>query len=241
MGLVGRSKNAPHYGMGVYSTIENKQYFDGTMLHFLFDVGENPSPEILGTVALIAQRPFFDDKVNLVENSVEVNNMWAELGDGCSVKGIIYKVRTQKLSFPKDIKPNEPIKTDKRTRMEVNLPNVGKVNIAENTTAVFKSENLLEIAKGKIHSLIKKLKPKTKFEIHTPTCVTSGRGTEYLLDVADDGTTTLIVLDGEVEISDLENKKTVIVKKNQKSIVKPGKLPSEPVNINPEQILKWWE
>ncbi len=109
-------------------------------------------------------------------------------------KGEIYKIDNLKKSFPKDIKPNKPIKTDKRTRIEVTLPDVGKVNIAENTQAVLKSENLLEIVKGKIHALIDKLKPQTKFDVNTPTAIVGVRGTEYQIDVVDDGTTTLVAL-----------------------------------------------
>lgn len=155
--------------------------------------------------------------------------------------GELYKINFLKKTFPKDIKPNEPIKTDKKTRIEITIPDVGKVNIAENTKAVFRSENLIEVVEGKIHGFIKKLKPKTKFEIHTPPACVGVRGTEYILTVEDDGTTTLIVLDGEVEFSDKEKRKAVLVKRNQQSVVKPGELPSEPENINPDRIIDWWK
>lgn len=102
---------------------------------------------------------------------------------------------------------------------------------------MFRSEISLEVAKGKIHSLIKKIKGRTKFDSKTPTSTTGVRGTEYVIDVEDDGTTTLIVFDGEVEFSDKEGKKSVIVGKNQQSVCKPGDLPTEPVQINLEKIL----
>lgn len=157
------------------------------------------------------------------------------------VAGELYRIELQKKTIPKDIQPNEPIETDKKTRIEITIPDIGKVNIAENTKAKFKSENLLEVVKGKIHGFIKKLKPKTKFEVNSPTCILAVRGTEYAFNVEDDGTTTLIVLDGEVEFSDKEKKKTVLVKKNQHSVVKPGELPSEPVDISINRVPKWWE
>ncbi len=155
--------------------------------------------------------------------------------------GEIYQLDKNRVYFPKDIKPNEPIKTDKKTQLEITMPSNDVINVAQNTEAVIRSESLMEIMKGKIHGLIKKLKPNTKFEIHTPTSVTSVRGTEYELNVEDDGTTTVIVLDGEVEFSDKENKKTVIVKKNQISVCKPKDLPSDPYEINQDQLLKWWK
>lgn len=180
-------------------------------------------------------------KYTLEKGRITINDIWQEGSGEINVTGELYRIDHLKKSFPKDIKPNESIETDKKTRIEITIPNIGKVNIAENTKTKFKSENLLEVVKGKIHGFIKKLKPKTKFDIHTPTCALSVRGTEYALNVEDDGTTTLIVIDGEVEFSDKEKKKTVLVKKNQQSVVKPGELPSEPVQINPDQILKWWE
>lgn len=155
--------------------------------------------------------------------------------------GKLYKINLLKRTFPKEIKPNEPIETDKKTRIEVTIPDIGKVNIAENTKAKFKSENSLEVVKGKMHGFIKELKPKTKFEIHTAISITGVRGTEYAFNVEEDGTTTLIVLDGEVEFFDKEKKKTVLVKRNQQSVIKPGELPSEPENINPDRIIDWWK
>lgn len=154
-----------------------------------------------------------------------------------------YRVELLKKNFPKDIRPNEPIQTDKKTRVEIDWQDVGKVNVGENSSAkiVCQSACILVLAKGRISGLIKKLKPKTRFEVHTPIAVIAVRGTEFELKVEDDGTTILNVFDGEVEFSDIQNRKTVLVKKNQQSVVKSGEIPSEPVQINPNQILKWWE
>jgi len=121
------------------------------------------------------------------------------------------------------------------------MPSKDVIKVAQNTEAVIRSESLIEVVKGKIHGLIKKLKPKTKFEMHTWTTVSSIRGTEYELNVEDDGTTTVVVLDGEVEFSDKENKKTVIVKRNQTSVCKPKDLPSNPSEISQDQLLYWWK
>jgi ferric-dicitrate binding protein FerR (iron transport regulator) len=67
------------------------------------------------------------------------------------------------------------------------------------------------------------------------------RGTQFVTNVDKDRTTTLTVLEGSVEFSDLNKKKTVVVKKNQTSVVKPGGLPSEPVSIDEKRIPIWWE
>lgn len=174
--------------------------------------------------------------INTDENGV---SFWGPVQG--KVTGELYRITTQKKIFPADIKPNEPIKTDEKTQMEITLPSKDVIKVAQNTEAVIRSESLMEVVKGKIHGLIKKLKVKGKFEYHTPTVISAVLGTEFELNVEDDGTTTVVVFEGEVEFSDKENKKTVIVKKNQKSVVKRGTLPTEPEQFDPEKILKWWE
>ena len=79
------------------------------------------------------------------------------------------------------------------------------------------------------------------FKVKTPQAGCGVRGTQFITKVGKDGTTTLTVIDGEVEFSDKQKRKTVLVKKNQKSVVKPGGLPSDPVSIDPKQIPRWWE
>jgi len=181
-------------------------------------------------IKLLDQNKIEFNYKNFEENTVEQN-----------LTGKLYKVRILKNNFPEHIKPDQPIKTDEKTQLEIKTPLKNVINIAQNTEAVIRSESLVELFKGKIHFIIKKLKPKTKFEVKTPTTGTGVRGTEYILEVEEDGATILLVLDGEVELSDKENKKTVIVKKNQKSVVRQGDLPTEPEKINSAELLNWWK
>jgi hypothetical protein len=229
------------------SVIENnKPFYETVLLTAVFNVGENPSPALLGLVSLFVSESL-DNQVDLKDDCIQVKHIREDyypsghLNYRFTVEGTIYAGEHKKKIFPKDIKPDEPIKTDKKTQLEITMPSKDVIKVAQNSEAVIRSESLMEVMKGKIHGLIKKLKPKTKFEIRTLTATTGVRGTEYALSVEDDGTTTVVVLDGEVEFSDKENKKTVIVKKNQKSVVKPGALPINPEEIDPERILNWWE
>jgi len=66
-------------------------------------------------------------------------------------------------------------------------------------------------------------------------------GTSFTIEIIDGGLTIITVLDGEAKISDINSKKTVVLKKNQMSICQQGGLPSDPVDINPNQVFKWWE
>lgn len=89
-------------------------------------------------------------------------------------------------------------------------------------------------------SRVKKLEPH-QLEMRTPQAIAGVRGTQFLVNVEADGTTTLTVLEGTVEFSDLNEKKTVVVGKNQRSVVLPGGLPAEPISIDVERIPIWWE
>lgn len=79
------------------------------------------------------------------------------------------------------------------------------------------------------------------FKVKTSQGVIAVRGTQFITNAEKNGATTLTVFDGEVEFSDTQKKKTVLVKKNQKSTINPGGLPSVPVSIDTNQITKWWE
>lgn len=235
------SKDRPHHFIVEGN---NKGFLEGLcVMGFMFDPGETMNLRILGLVGLFSIEPL-DFSVDLDNSVIKINHVGFkdDRHQKFVVNGEIYKITRVRKTFPKDIKPNELIKTDKKTQVEITMPDVGKVNIALNTEAKIKcSVCLLEVGKGRIHGLIKELKQKTKFDVKTPISVAGIRGTEYALSVEDDGTTTVVVLDGEVEFSDKENKKTVMVKKNQKSVVKPGALPTDPEEIDPKKILNWWE
>lgn len=100
-------------------------------------------------------------------------------------------------------------------------------------------KNVLKFSTGKIYfKLFPSEKPK---EIHTSSFAMTVRGTEFTLEVADDGLTTLIVLEGIVEFSDLNRTKMVEVGQYEASVVKPGELPSDPTVIDADEIDRWWE
>jgi len=117
--------------------------------------------------------------------------------------------------------------------------NWGKINLDEIVS--FKPE-ISDIEFGEITTKLDKLREEGyDFKVRSPQAGCGARETQFITKVDKDGTTTLTVLDGEVEFSDKQMRKTVLVKKNQKSVVKPGELPSEPVSIDQKIIPKWWE
>ena len=154
-------------------------------------------------------------------------------------KGELYRIYTKKDTLGKTVFIKEPIKTDKFTQREIVVPNVGEVVVNTNSECKFNTDKELEQMMGEIYKRIKKLPP-DDFKVRTPQAVCGVRGTQFITKVNGD-TTTITVYEGEVEFSDINKKKTVIVRSNQTSFCTNGGQPIEPVNIDPKQALKWWE
>lgn len=79
------------------------------------------------------------------------------------------------------------------------------------------------------------------FYVRTPSGGGAVRGTEFEVDVAEDGTSTFIVLDGVVEVSDLAETKSILVVQYQTTTVEPKGIPSDTQSIDLNEIDRWWE
>jgi len=170
-----------------------------------------------------------------------INEKKSSPEDGLEVTttGELCLLVTKNMTLGKDFAIDEPLKTDKVTIVKVTVPDIGEVNVNTNSKIKFDSDSEMEIILGEI---MNKITPGCDFEVRIPqSCACAVRGTQFITKVKKDGTVTLTVLDGEVKLSDISKKKIVIVKENQKSVVKPGGLPSEPVSIDSGQIPIWWE
>jgi hypothetical protein len=138
------------------------------------------------------------------------------------------------------LQPGDQIITGDSSSAIIIFADGSKVKLGPNTTLEITSvgyiQSILTLLYGKIHALVT-----SKFQVRTPSAVTSVRGTEYVLEVTENGSTTLTVLSHVVDFSDIGGLKTVSVGENQTSVVTTGSVPSEPVSINPSQIDRWWE
>lgn len=132
----------------------------------------------------------------------------------------------------------DKIVTRPKSKVKIKLDGASNHCINENTEIRFKSENELELIFGEIYS---KIKSGGNYKVQMPQAVAGVRGTQFITKVKKDGTTILTVLDGEVEFSDTQKKKTVLVKKNQRSTINPKGLPSDPISIDHNQIPTWWK
>jgi len=95
---------------------------------------------------------------------------------------------------------------------------------------------LLEQAIGRTWSSVQKLTHSdSKFEVKTPSMTATVRGTGFVTDVLDSGTTTVMTADGVVEVN--AQGQTVVVPAGSLTTVDPGAPPSPPVPGPPAQKL----
>jgi len=140
----------------------------------------------------------------------------------------------------KTIEINEPVETDAFTQRVITVEDVGDIVVDTNSEIVFNAETEIELALGKVYAIIDRLDAR-RFRVRLPQAFCGVRGTKFVVEVGNDGTDIIIVLEGEVEFSDRENENSVIVGQNQMSTCGPAGVPTEPESINPDEIYRWWE
>jgi len=100
--------------------------------------------------------------------------------------------------------------------------------------------SVLELIGGSIRSIIQRIVGGGGPIIFKgETAVVGVRGTDFIL-VSGDDKTVVMVLDGEVSFWDVNKRKTVTVKKNQKSECEKGGIPTNPVFFNSQEIPEWF-
>ena len=80
-----------------------------------------------------------------------------------------------------------------------------------------------------------------EFEVRTPQMAAIIRGTEFTLEVADDGTTTLSLLDGEVRVTNPQSGSDTVLdlKSGEQAINEPGKPPRRTALIETVNLVQW--
>lgn len=76
-------------------------------------------------------------------------------------------------------------------------------DVPDNRTGVQKAK----VGTGKVWFAVKKVQDRGKFEVETDEAVAAVRGTEFLVEVGDEGETSITTAEGEVAITDAERKR----------------------------------
>ena len=146
------------------------------------------------------------------------------------------------------LKLGDEIRTEDNGKVTIELPNGGLIDLGPRTSFTIRGpdKESFELLIGKIWvSIQKKLK---KFEVITPIAVASVRGTEFTVNVDEDGTTTVMVLEGFVEVRDLTSNAGISLPARQMVVLPsiPGGLTQQDMLgkvkvVWPETIDRWWE
>jgi len=80
-------------------------------------------------------------------------------------------------------------------------------------------------------------KPKDFGRVETPTVTAAIKGTEFVVDVGEDGGTTITMLEGVVEATNQYG--GVSVTAGEKAVVEPGKAPVKAIVVRPRDAVNW--
>lgn len=143
------------------------------------------------------------------------------------------------LIFGKDVKAGDTIIAEGKSKAVVFLPEGGKVDLKEGAKIKFHSEDEIETISGVFKFLIKHIKERPRI-IRSGDAVIAVRGTEFLVEVGDNGT-QVKVIEGTVEVSNTQGKGTVQVTTGQEMKTAKGGLPTKPRVFDPKALENWWE
>ncbi len=102
-----------------------------------------------------------------------------------------------------------------------------------------KDETVIELLLGRLWAGIKSWRAGDRLIVRTPNAIGGVKGTEF--EVSYNGSqTTFNVIKGEVEVSDLNLKSTVLVTTGQTSTCLASGAPSKPVAYDAATLNKWW-
>jgi Flp pilus assembly protein TadD len=119
------------------------------------------------------------------------------------------------------------------------LPNKTQTRIAKNSELFLKSKEKKSEVKLKLGKLWSKTNKKpVELKINAPNAVASIRGTEWVVEVDQDGESSLAVMEGEIELASSSGDKKNIESGSVAAVNKSGKISVVKI-INPEEYLQF--
>ncbi|HJQ97460.1 MAG TPA: FecR family protein, partial [Candidatus Polarisedimenticolaceae bacterium] len=111
---------------------------------------------------------------------------------------------------------------DEKTEVEIVAPSTG-------------NSGILKVLGGRTYFTSRR--PKDFGRVETPTVTAAIKGTEFSVDVAEDGATTITMMEGVVLASN--DKGSVEIGAGEKAVVEPGKAPVKSVVVRPRDAVSW--
>jgi FecR-like protein/TonB-dependent receptor-like protein len=132
------------------------------------------------------------------------------------------------------------LRTLRRSRALLQLSDLSVLRVNELTLLEIRTSStgqtgFLDLQSGSIY-FFNRERPAT-IEFRTPVASGAIRGTEFHLAVADNGETTLTVLEGEVSLSNAQGE--LVFARGEQGIVTPGQAPRRTAVVNAINIIQW--
>jgi tetratricopeptide (TPR) repeat protein len=131
------------------------------------------------------------------------------------------------------------VQTDERSQALLRFSDLETVRVPERATLVIRGQARqrrgFDLLKGLLY-FFNRDKP-NQFDVHTPQMSAIIRGTEFVLEVADNGTTTLSLLEGVVEMSNPFG--PLELKSGEQGIAEPGKPLRKTALLHAVNVIQW--
>ncbi len=101
-----------------------------------------------------------------------------------------------------------------------------------------KREASFNLTLGKVRTILTKASKDSLYEIKTPTAVAGARGTNFIVWVVSRGVTTVLVLEGEIDVGDIGGIGSQILGKNFALKIFKGKAPGSAYRLSPGEMKK---
>jgi tetratricopeptide (TPR) repeat protein len=95
--------------------------------------------------------------------------------------------------------------------------------------------SLYEVIQGEVW--LRNKKEKFLFELETPTVTATIRGTELNVRVQPDGTTSIVMLEGELKMANRYGE--ILLTAGEEGLARPGKAPTKQVIVQPTDAVQW--
>ena len=160
-----------------------------------------------------------------------------------SVKGIVElstdQKNWQKASPPQKINSGTWIRTGPSASAALVLPNKTQTRIAKNSELLLKSKEKKSEVKLKLGKLWSKTNKKpVELKINAPNAVASIRGTEWVVEVDDNGESSLAVMEGEIQLASSSGENKSVESGSVASVSKSGQITLVKL-VNPKEYLQF--
>lgn len=142
------------------------------------------------------------------------------------------------------LRPGQTVRTGPHSRMALLLDDNTQVRLSEKTVLVIQAVGAKPLSAGQTkfrqllgRAWVQSKTPPKQFVWHTPTAVAGLRGTDWEMEVAEDGRSLLSVFSGEVDFSNELGR--VSVGADEQAVVEQGKAPIKLLVQNLKERVQW--